>query len=82
MGKRIEDYAFIGNRNDVGLLAEEYEPVEGRLLGNFPPAYSHIALINTANNLASVSGPAKQRAAIKQDMARTMADQWVYRTAL
>lgn len=49
--------------NDVGLLAEEYEPVHGRLLGNFPQAFSHIALINTALNLTRASGPAKQRSA-------------------
>ena len=35
-------------RNDVGLLAEEYEPVAGRQLGNFPQAFSHLALVNTA----------------------------------
>jgi GH15 family glucan-1,4-alpha-glucosidase len=35
-------------RNDVGLLAEEYDPVAGRQLGNFPQAYSHLSLVNTA----------------------------------
>ena len=49
-------------RNDLGLLAEEYDPRLGRLLGNFPQAFSHIALVNTANNLACARGPAKQRA--------------------
>ncbi|MBS0518014.1 MAG: glycoside hydrolase family 15 protein [Proteobacteria bacterium] len=39
-------------RNDLGLLAEEYDPREGRLLGNFPQAFSHIALINTAFRLS------------------------------
>jgi GH15 family glucan-1,4-alpha-glucosidase len=39
-------------RNDVGLLAEEYHPGEKRLLGNFPQAFSHIGLVNTANILA------------------------------
>ena len=48
-------------RNDVGLLAEEYDPDRGRLLGNFPQAFSHVALINTAFNLVSVEGPAQQR---------------------
>lgn len=49
-------------RNDLGLLAEEYDPRAKRLLGNFPQAFSHIALINTANNLASARGPAAHRA--------------------
>jgi len=40
-------------RNDVGLLAEEYDPVVGRQLGNFPQAFSHVGLINTARNLAA-----------------------------
>jgi GH15 family glucan-1,4-alpha-glucosidase len=39
-------------RNDVGLLAEEYDPQARRQVGNFPQAFSHIALINTALNLA------------------------------
>src|SRR5690606_15015115 len=38
-------------RNDVGLLAEEYDPVAGRQLGNFPQAFSHVGLVNTAYNL-------------------------------
>lgn len=49
-------------RNDLGLLAEEYDPRAKRLLGNFPQAFSHIALINSAHNLASSGGPAEQRA--------------------
>ena len=40
-------------RNDVGLLAEEYDVARGRQLGNFPQAYSHLALVNTALNLAA-----------------------------
>ncbi|GAA1430086.1 glycoside hydrolase family 15 protein [Streptomyces thermospinosisporus] len=39
---------LLGLANDVGLLAEEYDPVQGRLLGNFPQAFSHIGLVNTA----------------------------------
>jgi Glycosyl hydrolases family 15 len=39
-------------RNDVGLLAEEYDPRSRRLLGNFPQAFSHIALVNSAITLA------------------------------
>jgi GH15 family glucan-1,4-alpha-glucosidase len=48
--------------NDVGLLSEEYEPASGRMLGNFPQAFSHVGIVNSALNLERVSGPAKQRA--------------------
>jgi len=48
-------------RNDVGLLAEEYDPRTMRMLGNFPQAFSHIALINTAHNLARDAKPCEQR---------------------
>jgi GH15 family glucan-1,4-alpha-glucosidase len=48
-------------RNDVGLLAEEYDPFAKRQLGNFPQAFSHLALINTARNLLSTGGPAHER---------------------
>ena len=47
--------------NDVGLLAEEYDPVAKRQLGNFPQAFSHVGLVNTAHNLGQNHGPAKQR---------------------
>ena len=49
--------------NDVGLLAEEYDPRAKRQLGNFPQAFSHVALVNTAFNLTRSEGPATQRAA-------------------
>ena len=49
-------------RNDLGLLAEEYEPSERRLQGNFPQAFSHVALINTAFNLTRLEKPQEQRA--------------------
>lgn len=49
-------------RNDLGLLAEEYHPGLRRQLGNFPQAFSHIGLINTAHNLLRARGPAEQRA--------------------
>ena len=50
-------------RNDVGLLAEEYDTRAKRLVGNFPQAFSHIALINTAHNLTRATKPAEQRSA-------------------
>jgi GH15 family glucan-1,4-alpha-glucosidase len=51
-------------RNDLGLLSEEYDPHARRLVGNFPPAFSHIALITTALNLSELhEGPAEQRQA-------------------
>ncbi len=40
-------------RNDLGLLAEEYDPVAARQVGNFPQAFSHVSLVNTAAGLAS-----------------------------
>lgn len=43
---------LLGLRNDVGLLAEEWDPVERRQLGNFPQAFSHIGLVNTALTLS------------------------------
>jgi GH15 family glucan-1,4-alpha-glucosidase len=49
--------------NDVGLLAEEYDPAARRLLGNFPQALSHIALVNSARNLSGVAGPSQDRSA-------------------
>lgn len=49
-------------RNDVGLLSEEYDPQSKRLLGNFPQAFSHISLVNTACNLSRyASAPATDR---------------------
>jgi GH15 family glucan-1,4-alpha-glucosidase len=48
--------------NDVGLLAEEFDPLTGRMLGNFPQAYSHVGLINCALNLNRQMGPAAERA--------------------
>jgi len=54
---------LLGLRNDVGLLAEEYDPHAGRMLGNFPQAFSHVALVNTALNLTRRAGPAEHRGA-------------------
>ena len=64
---RRDDAVRLFNRvvslaNDVGLLSEEYDPRAKRLVGNFPQAFSHVALINTAHNLARSTKPAEQRA--------------------
>ncbi|MBW3602162.1 MAG: glycoside hydrolase family 15 protein [Actinobacteria bacterium] len=45
-------------RNDVGLLAEEYDPAARRMVGNFPQAFSHVGLVNAADNLSRASGAA------------------------
>jgi GH15 family glucan-1,4-alpha-glucosidase len=50
--------------NDVGLLAEEFDPASGRMLGNFPQAYSHVGLINCALGLSRQTGPAEERASM------------------
>jgi len=54
---------LLGLRNDVGLLAEEYDTGAKRLVGNFPQAFSHIALVNSAHNLGHAVKPAQQRSA-------------------
>ena len=46
--------------NDLGLLSEEYD-IEQRLLGNFPQAFSHVSLVNTARNLSHPDGPSADR---------------------
>ena len=48
-------------RNDLGLLSEEYDVGARRLLGNFPQAFSHVGLVNTARNLTLHEGPAEHR---------------------
>ena len=55
-------HRLLGLCNDVGLLSEEYDPASGELLGNFPQAFSHVALVNSAFNLTRASKPAEQRA--------------------
>jgi GH15 family glucan-1,4-alpha-glucosidase len=52
---------LVGVANDVGLLAEEYHPSRRRLVGNFPQAFTHVALVNTAHNLTLARGPARAR---------------------
>jgi GH15 family glucan-1,4-alpha-glucosidase len=54
---------LVSRCNDVGLLAEEFDPFNGRMLGNFPQAYSHVGVINCALNLSRKIGPTEQRAA-------------------
>ena len=64
-GRRDEAEALyerlLGCANDVGLLAEEYDPVARRLLGNFPQAFTHVGLVNSAFNLTRADGPATDR---------------------
>jgi GH15 family glucan-1,4-alpha-glucosidase len=52
---------LLGLCNGVGLLSEEYDPKTGRLVGNYPQAFSHIGLINTALNLTRAECPATER---------------------
>jgi GH15 family glucan-1,4-alpha-glucosidase len=48
-------------RNDLGLFSECYDVDLGRMLGNFPQAFSHVGLVNTARNLSAAGGPAQSR---------------------
>jgi GH15 family glucan-1,4-alpha-glucosidase len=52
---------LIGVSSDLGLLSEEYDPEEQRLLGNFPQAFTHVGLVNSAYNLSKHTGPGHQR---------------------
>ena len=65
MGRRDEARTMferlISLCNDVGLLAEEYDVAAKRQVGNFPQAFTHVALVNSAHNLARENGPAQQR---------------------
>ena len=54
---------LLSTRNDVGLLSEELDARSGRMLGNFPQAFSHLSLVNTAYNLTGTpERPARHRA--------------------
>jgi GH15 family glucan-1,4-alpha-glucosidase len=65
LGRTDEAHALferlLALRNDVGLLAEEYDPHSNRQLGNFPQAFSHLALINAAHSLSTWEGAARLR---------------------
>ncbi len=65
MGREREARALferlLGLCNDVGLLAEQYDVGRRRQVGNFPQAFSHLALITTAQNLSRTGGPVRQR---------------------
>ncbi len=58
-------------RNDVGLLSEEYDAYGGRLVGNFPQAFSHLALVNSATNLINAKKPVEQRPARSPEKQRS-----------
>ena len=59
-GRRLFE-RLLALRNDLGLLAEEYDTAAGRQVGNFPQAFSHISLLNSAQNLSRANKPARQR---------------------
>jgi GH15 family glucan-1,4-alpha-glucosidase len=61
-------------RNDLGLLSEEYDARAGRQLGNFPQAFSHVALINAAHGLSGAQGAAEQRSGGEREMAPETAE--------
>jgi GH15 family glucan-1,4-alpha-glucosidase len=67
LGRRAEAEALferlVSLRNDVGIMSEEYDLRNGRALGNVPQALTHVALVNTARNLAHGDGPMKHRSA-------------------
>jgi GH15 family glucan-1,4-alpha-glucosidase len=54
---------LLGLRNDLGLLAEEWDPIAGRQLGNTPQAFSHVGLINTARHLSGTAAATEEAAA-------------------
>jgi GH15 family glucan-1,4-alpha-glucosidase len=62
-------------RNDLGLLSEEYDTVGKRLVGNFPQAFTHVGLVNTAYNLTKAGGPAETRCETgpTEDVAQSVA---------
>jgi GH15 family glucan-1,4-alpha-glucosidase len=77
LGRREEAEAWfervLALCNDVGLLAEEYDPRAGRMLGNFPQALSHTALINTAQLLSMSQEQIEHSAAMRDRLGTTQA---------
>jgi GH15 family glucan-1,4-alpha-glucosidase len=75
LGRQSEAQALfeklLGLTNDVGLLAEEYDPVARRQLGNFPQAFSHLALIGAALTLENGHGPAQRRSDSRNGHSRS-----------
>lgn len=74
MGRQAEATAMferlLSLRNDVGLLAEEYDPISRRQLGNFPQAFSHVAIVGSAVTLCPVTkGMVEARTQIEPDAA-------------
>ena len=65
MGRTDEARRLFGRllelANDLGLLAEEYDPVARRLCGNFPQGFTHVALVSAATHLANPANPALRR---------------------
>ena len=59
-GRLFERLVSLGN--DVGLMAEEYDVATGRMVGNFPQAFTHVGLVNSAFNLSRPAGVASNRA--------------------
>jgi GH15 family glucan-1,4-alpha-glucosidase len=70
LGRHDEAHALferlLGLANDVGLIAEEYDPESKRLLGNFPQAFTHLTLVNSAFNLAHEHPPMLRRHAVRR----------------
>ena len=65
---------LLGVRNDVGLLSEEYDVNGKRQLGNFPQAFTHVMLVNSARNLSRPGGPAEHRGASSKQPVQRPAD--------
>jgi len=61
---------LLGLSNDVGLLAEEYDPVAGRMVGNFPQAFSHVGLVHAARSLASAGETTRRRGRVRRRRTR------------